>query len=98
MPKPHLIPEQSILESQMIETMLAGLKNWRPDLHYPESHSDMEACVRGLMAMFEIKRRPLPVMLKGPCDACMGTGYFVISEFERRECPKCQFGKVDIAP
>ena len=98
MPKPDLIPEQAILETQMIETMLAGLHGWRPDLGYPESHSDMQACVRGLMVTFEIKRRPLPMTLQSPCPACLGTGYFVLDEFERRVCPKCRHGKVDIAP
>jgi hypothetical protein len=48
---------------QMVETMIAGLHEWRRDLKYPESHSDMQACVRGLLRMFEIKRRPLPVDL-----------------------------------
>ena len=98
MPKPDLIPEQAILETQMIETMLAGLHNWRPDLGYPESHSDLQACARGLMAMFEIKRRPLPVTLDSPCAACLGTGYFVLSQFERKVCPKCHSGKIAVAP
>jgi hypothetical protein len=46
-------------EFQLLETMLAGLKGHRPDLQYPESHSDMQACIRAVLTMFEIKRRPL---------------------------------------
>lgn len=46
MPKPQLAPDLDILERQLIETLLAGLKEWRSDLKYPESHSDMQACVR----------------------------------------------------
>ena len=99
MPKPPLIPEQSLLESQMIETMIAGLHNWRPDLQYPASHSDMQACTRGLLAMFEIKRRPLPVKLLSPCLSCGGTGYFFIDQFTRKTCTDCHgTGKEEIAP
>ena len=99
MPKPPLIPEQSLLESQMIETMIAGLHNWRPDLDYPKSHSDMQACARGLMAMFEIKRLPLPVKLLSPCSACKGTGVFCVDQFNRTTCTECHgSGKEEIAP
>ena len=59
MPKPRLKPPLDTLESQVIETLLAGLKEWRPDLNYPESHSDMQGCVRALLRMFEVKRRPI---------------------------------------
>lgn len=48
------------LENQIIETLIAGHKEWRPDLSYPESHSDMQGAVRGLLRMFDVKRRPLP--------------------------------------
>ncbi len=72
MPKPFLIPEQATLESDLIDTALAGLKEWRPDLSYPESHSDMQACIRGIMQMFEIKRRPLPKPLRVKCWMCEG--------------------------
>jgi hypothetical protein len=64
MPKPILAPEQDKLEKELIDTLLAGLKEWRPDLNYPESHSDMSACVRGIMRMFKIERSPLPIELK----------------------------------
>lgn len=64
MPKPQLVPEQAQLEADLINTMIAGLKEWRYDLDYPESYSDMQACVRGIMQMFEIKRSPLPRKLE----------------------------------
>lgn len=60
MPKPPLQEPYRTLESEMIATMLAGLHEWRPDLSYPESHSDMQGCTRGLFQMFDIKRRELP--------------------------------------
>lgn len=60
MPKPRLSPELEQLERDMIETFLAGLKQWRSDLNYPESHSDMQAGIRGLLQMYDIKRAPLP--------------------------------------
>lgn len=63
MPKPTLQEPYRTLENQMIETALAGLKEWRPDLSYPESASDMQGCMRALLTMFEIKRRPLAIEL-----------------------------------
>ena len=99
MPKPTLIPEQSLLEHEMIETMTAGLHNWRPDLDYPKSYSDLQACVRGLMAMFCITRRPLPTKLLSPCHTCEGTGYFIQDKHNRRTCTECHgAGKVETAP
>jgi len=59
MPKPSMKPEWQRLESEIIETLLAGHHEWRSDLAYPESHSDMSGAVRGLLRMFEIKRRPI---------------------------------------
>lgn len=47
------------LEGQIIDTMLAGHHEWRPDLAYPESHSDMQSGVRALLRRFEIKLRPI---------------------------------------
>lgn len=52
------------LENDMIETMKAGLHEWRSDLSWPESYSDMQACVRGVLRMFNVERRPLPVDLE----------------------------------
>lgn len=59
MAKPEMKPEFSKLDGELIETFLAGCKEWRPDLNYPESHSDMQAGTMALMRMFEIKRRPI---------------------------------------
>src|SRR5271154_7149609 len=64
MPKRMLKQADSILESEIIETLIAGHKEWRPDLAYPESHSDMQGAVRGLLRMFEVKRRPVAVELE----------------------------------
>lgn len=64
MPKRRLKEEVRILEDQIIDTLIAGHKEWRPDLSYPESHSDMQGAVRGLLRMFEVKRRPLPKELE----------------------------------
>lgn len=63
MPKPPLREPFHTLEGQVIETMLAGLAKYRPDLRYPASHSDMMACARGLLRMFEVRRRPLAIEL-----------------------------------
>lgn len=75
MAKPRLREPYDSLESELIETLLAGLKEWRPDLSYPESHSDMQACARAALRMFEIKRRPIAVTLPIHCDICNDTGY-----------------------
>lgn len=63
MPKPPLREDFAKLESDMIETFLAGHHKWRPDLSYPESHSDMQGGMRALLKMFEIKRRPIAIDL-----------------------------------
>ncbi len=92
MPKPFLIHEQSRLESDLIDTALAGLKQWRPDLSYPESHSDMQACIRGIIQMFEIKRRPLPEPLRMKCHVCEGLGEFIAiadGTRHRTTCSEC---------
>ena len=64
MPKPRLKSELEQLEIDIIETLIAGHKQYRPDLAYPESHSDMQGAVRGLLKMFEVKRRPLSIELE----------------------------------
>lgn len=64
MPKPSLKEPFASLESQIIETFLAGHHEWRPDLNYPESYSDMRGGARALMRMFEIKRRPVAITVK----------------------------------
>ena len=64
MPKPRLKEPQATLEDMLIESMIAGLHQWRPDLYGPESASDYQACARGILQMFEVKRAPLPIPLK----------------------------------
>lgn len=64
MAKSRLKAELGQLESDIIETLLAGHHEWRPDLAYPESHSDMQGAVRGLLRMFKIERRPVAVDLE----------------------------------
>ena len=59
MPKPRLKEPYRTLEHEIAETMKAGLHEWRPDLSYPESMSDLQGCIRGLLKMFDVKRRPL---------------------------------------
>jgi hypothetical protein len=58
-PKPKLKEPFHTLEGQIIETLLAGHHQYQPDLSYPESHSDMEGAVRGLLKMFDVKRLPI---------------------------------------
>lgn len=98
MPKPRLLPELEILESQIIESMIAGLHNWRADLQYPESHSDMQACVRGLLFMFAVQRSALPIKLFGPCHVCEGLGRLKQTEDISVTCDYCVFGRVEIRP
>lgn len=69
MPKRSLSPDQAKLESDIIETLIAGHREWRPDLSYPESHSDMQGAVRGLLRMYEVKRLPLARELTYEQDA-----------------------------
>lgn len=64
MPKPRLKEPYNTLEGEMLNTMRAGLREWRPDLDYPQSTSDMQGCIRGLFQMFDIKRRALPLNIK----------------------------------
>lgn len=64
MPKPSLRPEYAYLEREVIETLLAGHHMWRPDLPYPESHSDMQGAVRGLLLMFKVERRPIALSME----------------------------------
>lgn len=61
MSKPSLKSGYAELEAEMIRTFLAGHKQWRPDLPYPESHSDMAAGVRALIKRFEITARAVPL-------------------------------------
>ena len=93
MPNPWLIKEDEILEQQIIETMIEGHRAFRPDLDYPKSHSDMQACVRALMMAFDVKRRPLPKPLRVQCGGCEGLGHLVLEAGKgyRKldDCPLC---------
>ena len=59
MPKPDLKPDLERLCSEMIETFLAGHHQWRIDLPYPQSHSDMKGGMMAVLKMFDVKRRPI---------------------------------------
>lgn len=72
MAKRSLAPQQAQLEADIIETLIAGHKEWRPDLSYPQSHSDMQGAVRGLLRMFDVKRRPIAVELQYAGDTEAG--------------------------
>jgi hypothetical protein len=92
MPKSRLRPTLDQLESDIIETLLAGHHEWRPDLPYPESHSDMQGAVRGLLRMFKVERRPLPEPLEYHCEECHNSGYIrtkLGDYFEEKKC-KCK--------
>lgn len=57
MPKADLPKKLEQLESNLVDAMWEGHKSWRPDLPGPQSSSDMEACVREVMAQFHIVKR-----------------------------------------
>jgi hypothetical protein len=42
-------------------TMLGGLHEWRSDLEYSESHSDMQGAVMALLRKYEVKLRAVPL-------------------------------------
>lgn len=78
MPKPFLREPFATLESDIIETMIGGLHQWRSDLSYPESHSDMAGCIRAVIRKYEVKLRPVPLETKDivepdpVCGVCGG--------------------------
>jgi hypothetical protein len=61
MPKARLSPEFERKERKMIEVALEEFHRWRPDLYYPESHSDMEAAIRGILKHFDVSVRSDPL-------------------------------------
>jgi hypothetical protein len=61
MAKPTLRDDLRQLEADVIETLLAGHHEWRPDLPYPESHSDMSGAFRALIRKYDVKLRPVPL-------------------------------------
>lgn len=72
-----LIERDAVTEDELVQTFLAGLKQFRQDLSYPESHSDMRSGIRAVMVMFNCQRRPLPIPLRIKCGGCGGTGELV---------------------
>lgn len=94
MPKSDLTPEDRILEKELIETFLAGHKQYRPDLAYPESHSDMQGGMRAVMEHFEITRRPIARQLKAHCDICGGSKRVLKNpeskDYHFIQCPECK--------
>lgn len=64
MAKPSLKPPFDQLAVDIRETFLAGHHLYRPDLPYPQSHSDMQGGIIALLKMFDIKRRPIALEFK----------------------------------
>ena len=85
-----LSDEYSLLENNLIETMIAGLKRCHPDLDYPESHSDMQACARALMVMYDIKRSALAKKLYAKCEVCEGLGKLITEPGVSQTCSSCR--------
>lgn len=74
MPKPDLKEPFASLESELIEVLSAGHKQWRPDLDYPQSYSDMQGAVRAVIKAYDVKRRAISLESKdilAPPDACI---------------------------
>lgn len=94
MSKRSLVAPLDRLELDIIETLLAGHREWRPDLAYPESHSDMQAAVRALLQMFDVTRRNLPRQLEYACDTCCNRGKLRWCDdnevWHEQPCPDCQ--------
>ena len=61
MAKPHLREPYASLESDLLTTLRAGLQEWRPDLDYPQSASDMQGAVRAVLRKYDVKLRPVPL-------------------------------------
>ena len=57
MPKPSLREPFDSIESDLMETMIGGLHEWRSDLDYPQSHSDLSGCIRAVLRKYEVKLR-----------------------------------------
>jgi hypothetical protein len=61
MAKGLLKPEYAELEAEILKTFLAGHHEYRPDLAYPQSHSDMAGGIRALLKRFDVKPRAIPL-------------------------------------
>jgi len=64
MPKPTLLEPDRSLANDIFETFMAGHHEWRPDLSYPQSASDVQGGVLALLKMFKITRRPIAIELE----------------------------------
>ena len=79
MPKPSLREPYFTLEGDLIDTMIGGLHEWRSDLGYPESHSDMAGCIRAVLRKYDVKLRAVPLdreQIEEPdplCPICTNT-------------------------
>jgi len=82
MPKPTLTPQYQDLCDEIIKTFLAGHHQWRPDLGYPESHSDMMGGAHALIRMFEIKRRLVEIELPTLASETSDYDYLVADNAE----------------
>jgi len=61
MPKPSLREPYATLAADLATTMIAGLHEWRADLSYPESHSDLRGCIDAVLRKYEVKLRDVPL-------------------------------------
>jgi hypothetical protein len=71
--KPSLREPFATLASDLIETMTGGLHEWRPDLDYPQSHSDWQGCIRAVLRKYDVKLRAVPrdtAEILEPPDTC----------------------------
>lgn len=57
-PKPQ--PSDSRFAAELLAAMVLGLHDWRRDLDFPESHSDLEACALGVLSRFDFRPRATP--------------------------------------
>lgn len=89
-PRQPLDRDLDTLTDDIIKTLTAGLQRSRPDLSYPESYSDMTWAVQGLLEMFEVKYRTLPLRIKWTheepryCSSCR-----VVTRDEYGYCSGC---------
>jgi hypothetical protein len=61
MAKSFLREPYATLESDLLATMRAGLHEWRPDLDYPQSASDMQGGIRAVLRKYDVKLREIPL-------------------------------------
>lgn len=61
MSKPHLREPFATLANEIALTMIAGLHEYRPDLNYPESASDLRGCIDALLRRFNVTPLAIPL-------------------------------------